>query len=43
MQYDETEYDKEYSRSVEDKIDEEMMKIMQICSERTRKIINEKK
>ena len=43
MQYDETEYAKEYSKLIEDKIDEEIVKIMQVCSERTRKIINEKK
>lgn len=43
MQYDETEYAKDYSKSVENKIDEDIVNIMKVCSERTRLMIIEKK
>lgn len=43
LQYDETEYAKEYSKEIENKIDAEIIEIMRICTERTRKLINEKK
>lgn len=43
MHFEETEYAKEYSREVENKIDAEIIEIIKLCTNRTRKLVSEKK